>query len=72
MRYAVVIEKASANYAAYVPDCLAVLPLRLHWKKPSPTSEKRLSFILKASKPMAFPFHYQAAKSTTSTFRPKS
>lgn len=68
MRYAVVIEKAPANYAA-LPGCIAT---GTTVQKLSLSSEKPSSFILKASRPTAFLFHRQAAKLNTSIFQPKS
>ncbi len=67
MRYAIVIEKAPANYAAYVPICRVALPPAPPWQKPNPSSEKPSSFISKVSSQMAFLSLHPAAKSNTST-----
>lgn len=72
MRYAIVIEKAPSNYAAYVLDLPGCIATGAMWQKPNPSSVKPLNFILKDSRPMAFLCLQPAAKSNISTFLPKT
>ena len=53
MRYAIVIERAENNYAAYVPDLPGVSPPEKRSRKQSNKSAKRSSFTFAGCAKMA-------------------
>ena len=71
MRYAIVIEKAPTNYAAYVPDLPGCIATGSTVAETEYLIREAIEFISKVSSQMAFQSHYPAAKSNTSTSQPK-
>ncbi len=72
MRYAIVIEKASSNYAAYVPDLPECIATGATVQETESLIREAIEFHLEGLKADGLPIPPPVATSNTSTFLPES
>ena len=70
-RYAILIEKAAASYAEYLPDLPGCIVTGATVEETESLIREAIELILRTSKPTAFQFLHQATKWSTSTFPSK-